>query len=118
MTAVERLAADVIGPVPPDRERIAVEVFQVVPGRPQEQRRAADAAASGAVGLVVLAVEAQPGPAILHHGVHGVRVVDRAAVILVGLEPMDSAVAVYQASGSALMIRSAGRCVWPNPRGG
>jgi hypothetical protein len=36
MAAVDGLAADVVGPVAPDGERVTVEIFEVVPGRSQE----------------------------------------------------------------------------------
>src|SRR5947209_9235760 len=85
MAAVDGLAADVVRPGPPDRERVAVLVFEVVAAGPQEQQRAADPAARGAVGLVVLPVEAKTGAVVLHHGVHGRWIVDGAAVVLVGL---------------------------------
>src|SRR6185312_5348246 len=85
VTAVDGLASHVVGPVTPDGERVAVEVSHVVPSGPQEQQRAADPAARGAVRLVVLAVDAQPGAVVLHHRVHGVRVADRPQVVLVGL---------------------------------
>src|SRR6185503_2613711 len=56
MAAVDPPAAEVGGPRAPDRERVAVEVLEVVLDRPEEERRAGDPPARGPVGLVVRAV--------------------------------------------------------------
>jgi hypothetical protein len=73
IAAVDGLAADVDGPVAPDGERVAVEIFEVVPGRPQEQQRRLDPPARGAIGLVVLPVDAESGAVVLHRGNHSDR---------------------------------------------
>src|SRR5438067_7998109 len=84
VAAVDGLPADVVGPIAPYGERVAVQVLQVVLGGPQEQQRAADPAPGRLVGVVVLTVDAQSRAVVLDHGMNGARVVDRAPVVLVG----------------------------------
>ena len=60
VAAVDRRAADVVGPRAPDRDRIAAQVLEVVVDGPGDQRRAAHAAAGRPVGVVVRAVEPRP----------------------------------------------------------
>jgi len=61
VAAVDGLAAEVTGPVTPDGQRVAVEVFQVVSSGSQEEQRAVDPPARGAVRLVV--PPSMPSPA-------------------------------------------------------
>jgi hypothetical protein len=63
---------------------LLIPLFQVILGCPQEQHRAADLAPGPEVVVVVGSVDAQPGAVVLHHGVHGARVVDRALTVSEG----------------------------------
>src|SRR4051794_17979354 len=74
-------------PVAPDRQRIAVEVLEVVPRRPADQRRAYDAAAGGEVGLLVRAIDLDPRAVIADHRRHDLRLGHGAAPVVVVLGP-------------------------------
>src|SRR5690348_6702693 len=70
VAGVDRLAAQLAGhPWPPDLLRVAVDV-EVVLGRGEQQHRAHDPAAGGPIGLLVLAIDAQPRAVVLEHAVH------------------------------------------------
>src|SRR3954451_8290178 len=88
VTAVDPPAAAQIGrPGRPDLPRVPVQLLQVVLGRPQHQRRTGDPASRLPVGLVRSPVDAESGPVVLEHGVHGVGVMDRRPVVGVVLFP-------------------------------
>jgi hypothetical protein len=54
MPRIDAVPPHVQGPVPPDRERVAVEVFEVVAQRPQDQERATNPVAGGSVCFLML----------------------------------------------------------------
>jgi len=57
VAAVERRAVQVRRPGSPDREYVAVEVREIVPGRPDDEGGAEDPPPGGAVGVVMRAVD-------------------------------------------------------------
>jgi hypothetical protein len=77
MVTVDGMTGDVVRPVVPDRERIAVKVLKVVAAGPQEQGGASHAVAGGLIGVVGCSVDTEAGAVVLTHGVHRRRTVER-----------------------------------------
>lgn len=81
------MAPHVVRPVAPDGQRVAEELLQVVALRPQHEERDGEPAPGGAVGLLVLAVDREPGPVVLEHGAHHLRTVHGLATLGEVLSP-------------------------------
>jgi hypothetical protein len=77
----------VVGPTTPDLERISEQVSEVISCSPEHERWRGDRPPRRHVGLVVRAVDAQPGPVVLEHAVDRLRVVDRVSIVLIVLLP-------------------------------
>ena len=114
VAAVDPPAAQVVGPVAPDRR---AGRRRAPPGRPasttgtsigQAIRRPAARSASSCARSI-----AEPGAVVLAHRVHGRRVVDRRARSRRRLRAHAPRSGRYQASGSAQITRSAGLSVCP-----
>src|SRR4051794_14371359 len=74
VTAVDPVTAHVVGPTAPDREDVPVQLDEVVARGPEDEERARDAAAGGAILLVVAAVDPEAGAVVLEHRVDGRRI--------------------------------------------
>lgn len=74
MPRIDAVPPHVQGPVPPDRERVAVEVFEVVAQRPQDQERATNPVAGGSVCFLMLSIDGGASAVILQHASHHKRV--------------------------------------------
>jgi len=79
------MTGDVVGPVTPDCERIAVDVLEVVAARPEQQSGASYAAACGLIGVVCGSVDTETGAIVLTHGMHRFGTANRPAIVLVVL---------------------------------
>lgn len=93
-------------------DHVAGQRVRIVLQRPQAQDWAGDPPVLLAVLRIVVAVDPEAGPIVLDHAVDGHGIVNRLAEIGIGLLPLRSADAPYQASGSAPIARS-GLSGWP-----
>ena len=68
------MATNIVRPRPPDLQRIAVQLLEIVTQRPEHQSRAPQPPPGRAVGPLVGEIDAQPRPIVLEHRAHDRRI--------------------------------------------
>ncbi len=85
MPTVDPMSFYLVDPRPPDVDRVPVQLFHVVLRRPQAKGRTLHSSACHSVFEVMLPIDCQPRPIVVHHPMHDPRVVDDLKQILICL---------------------------------
>jgi hypothetical protein len=71
---IHAVAAEVVGPVSPDHERVVIEFLEIISLGPQHQQRRPQTITGSSVGLLMLSINSKAGAIVLDHRSHHVGV--------------------------------------------